>query len=365
MSLSATVTATTGTFPPMETVSLRSPAPGFYADPALLALPGIERNRAYVRGETGFPAFHFLTGARPTEASMGRSVFSLPATDWLTGSAPIIPGGVLAMLADAPLAGAIESVLPPTKVATTSEISVNLIAPAFPGPGNLVARASVIDVGSQLGFSQAEITDQHGRLVAHATSRCVIVTAPPSEGPQRQVDPDWDPESFVPPWQGEPVGTLYPDLDERAGLDIVRGWIAGELDRPPLSYLFGHRPISAEEGECVWEAPASPWWSSPGPFLYGGALALFAELAHAEAFHTLCTPGWMYANLDLKIQYLRPALPDSGPLTAHGRVTHRGRSIMVADVEVTNSEGKTVLHGTGSAAMIENGLRILYAQRRT
>lgn len=344
--------------------SHRRPAPGFYADPALLALPGIERNRRYVRGETGFPAFHFLTGAHPTEASMGRSTFAVPATDWLAGSVPIFPGGVLAMLADAPLATSIESVLPPGRVATTSEISLNLIAPAFPGPGNLVARASVIDVGSQIGFSQAEITDQRGRLVAHATSRCVIVDAPEVEGDQSQVDPDWRPEDFVPPWKAPIRGTLYPDLDQMSGLEAMQGWISGELDRPPLSYLLGQRPVAASDGEVSWQAPASPWWSSPGPFLYGGTLALFAEAAHASAFQTLCPPGTMYVNLDLKVQYVRPVFPDMRPITAHARITHRGRSINVATVEVVNADGKTVLHGTGSAAMLDTGLKTLYAQRR-
>ncbi len=349
-----------------RSISARRPVRGYFADPALLALPGIERNRMFVRGAIGFPAFHHLTGARPTEASMGRSTFVMPASGWLSASGEIIPGGVLALVADAPLAAAIESVLPPHKIAASSEISLNFIAPAFPGPGNLVARAEVIDAGSQLGFSQAEIIDQHGRLVAHATSRCVIVDAPHVESPgPRQVDPEWTDDGTPDPWTGEPLGMLYPELDQISGREALQRWVDGEWERPPLSYLLGHRPVEVGDGESVWKAPSSPWYSSPGPFLYGGVLTCLAEVAHAAAFHSLIPAGSMYANLDLKVQFVRPAFADSGDLTAIGQVTHRGRSIMVANVELQNAEGKTVLYGTGSAAVIPGGLKTLTAQRRS
>jgi uncharacterized protein (TIGR00369 family) len=348
-----------------ESVAERRPVRGHYLDPDLLALPGIERNRLFVRGGTGFPAIHHLTGTRPTETSMGRSTFVMPATGWLSASAEIIPGGVLALLADAPLAAAIESVLPPYKTAASSEISLNFIAPAFPGPGNLVAKAAVIDAGSQLGFSQAEIIDQHGRLVAHATSRCVIVDAPRIESSgSRQVDPDWVDDGSPDPWTEEPVGRIYPDLDQLSGREALQQWIDGKWERPPLSHLLGHHPVEVGDGETVWAAPSSPWFSSPGPFLYGGILTSLAEVAHAGAFHSLIPAGSMYANLDLKVQFVRPAFADSGALTAVGRVTHRGRSIMVANVEVHNADGKTILYGTGSAAVIEGGLKTLMAQRR-
>jgi uncharacterized protein (TIGR00369 family) len=146
-----------------DSIAGTGPVRGHFLDPDLAARSGMERARQYVRGATGLPAIHHLTGLRPTEASQGRSIFSIPATGWLANAAGIVPGGALAFLADAPLSAAIETVLGPNRVATTSELSLNFIAPAFPGEGNLVARAGLIDAGAILGFSAAEVTDQHGR----------------------------------------------------------------------------------------------------------------------------------------------------------------------------------------------------------
>ncbi len=101
---------------------------------------------------------------------MGRATFAMPASGWLVGPVGFMSAGPIAFLADAPLSLAIDSVLPAGKTSTTSEISLNLISPAFPGEGNLIARARVIDVSSRLGFSEVSVNDQHGRLIAHATS---------------------------------------------------------------------------------------------------------------------------------------------------------------------------------------------------
>ena len=71
----------------------------------------------------------------------------------------------------------------------------------------------------------------------------------------------------------------------------------------------------------------------------------------------------MCANLDLKIQYVRPVIADGSVLTARGVLTHRGRSVMIAGVEVQNADGRTVLHATGSADMLPEGMGALLAQR--
>jgi uncharacterized protein (TIGR00369 family) len=70
-------------------------------------------------------------------------------------------------------------------------------------------------------------------------------------------------------------------------------------------------------------------------------------------------PTQAYATLDLKIQYVRPVFPDDGVLTAAGKVVHCGRSIAIATVEVTNAAGKTVLYGTGSAAILPDGAALM------
>jgi uncharacterized protein (TIGR00369 family) len=147
------------------------------------------------------------------------------------------------------------------------------------------------------------------------------------------------------------------------GLEALQAWVAGQLPQPPIAALFGFFPVEAEEGRVTWVAPSSPWYSSPGPFLYGGALTLLAETAQAAAFQSMLGPGEIYANLDLKIQFLRPARAGTGALTAIAEVVHRGRSILVPTVRVEDPNGKAILLATGSAAVVPGGIPWLLAQR--
>jgi uncharacterized protein (TIGR00369 family) len=55
------------------------------------------------------------------------------------------------------------------------------------------------------------------------------------------------------------------------------------------------------------------------------------------------------APLDFKVNYLRPVFPDGKDLTASARILHRGRTLIVTAVEITNAEGKQVALATGSA----------------
>jgi uncharacterized protein (TIGR00369 family) len=80
----------------------------------------------------------------------------------------------------------------------------------------------------------------------------------------------------------------------------------------------------------------------------GGFTAMLAELAMTSAFFTTTDPGVAVAPLDLKVNLLRPVMPDMRDLTAVAEIVHRGRTISIANCRVTNADGKPVALATGS-----------------
>ena len=80
---------------------------------------------------------------------------------------------------------------------------------------------------------------------------------------------------------------------------------------------------------------------------------MLADTALSCAIIASTPAGTAVAAMDLKVNYLRPAPADGRDLRAHGRVRHVGRTIAVAESEVTNADGKTAALATGSA-MIRN-----------
>jgi uncharacterized protein (TIGR00369 family) len=75
---------------------------------------------------------------------------------------------------------------------------------------------------------------------------------------------------------------------------------------------------------------------------------MLADAALTGAIFTTAPPGTAIASLDLKVNYLRPVLPDDGELLASARVTHRGRRLAAAGSELAK-DGRRVALASGSA----------------
>lgn len=332
------------------------PVRGGYPDPLLFARPGLEQLRAFDRGLTAPPPIHHLTGMRPVEHGPGSSTFVMPASGWLLAPPGYVLPGALAILADGPLGSAIQTSLPPLTPYTTAELSMNYVRPVTADSGTLVARGRLIVAGRTLGLSDVLIEDGRGRVVAHGTSRCVIFP-PLGEAPGEPPDvpaPDLPEHDTPDPYLRPPQGDLVPQevWDRAGGLEVMRGHIEGTGGAPPIHLLTGMRPIEAAEGSCTFTMPATEWLNSPAGRLEGGAIAMLADASLSGAVQTTIPAGTSFAPLDLKVNFLRPVDATGGDLVARARITHRGRTIAVADAELEGPDGKRVAVATGTSMIL-------------
>lgn len=322
--------------------------------------PGLQTFRRYIRGELPAPPISRLAGMRPTEAGLGKATFTMPVTRWLEDGFGLYWGGVYALFADAPLASAIWTTLPPAKTVATSELSLSFVRPMSRRTANMVGRAETIHSGSQVGLSTIQITDHDGRLLAFGSTRCLISDvnvdanaqyAPPKLGPTDTPDPYLRP----PPEDG------YFSLEQVMNgvpIDLQRRSIAGEKIFP-VWRLTGYRPIAVEDGGITAVLPSSAWFSNGGPSIYGGLLAWAAEFTMGAAVYSTLSAGDVFATLDMHIRFTRPALVNSGDLKLSASVNHRGRLLRVSSCNVDNAEGKRVAMATSSALVVEGGVREL------
>jgi uncharacterized protein (TIGR00369 family) len=262
-------------------------------------------------------------------------------------------GGIIAFLADGPLGTAIVTVLPPLAYMTTSDLSLSFLQPGTLESGTLIGRARLIHGGRSVALSEVTIEDSLGRHLAHGTSRGFILTAPgappPPEDTPRQREYT-TPDPYLRPVAGAPVS--QDDWNRMTGLEVLRLCIDDRTYAPPIYHLTGVRPTQADEGTCTFVLPASPWLASPAPVLYGGAIAMLADAALSCAVMTINPAGSSFAPLDLKVNYLRPVLPDGSLMTARATLVHRGRSMAVATAEITNEEGKRIALASSSSMLL-------------
>ena len=335
------------------------PVRGRYAyleHPWLFALPPDEQMRPFIERSVPLPPIHHLTGLVPVDATPGRSTWSIPASPWWQSAAGLFPGGALAVVADAALGGAIYNVLPTGTVLATSELSLNFIRPATPASDRLVARARLIHSGSRQGLSDGLVEDVHGRLLAHATSRCVLRRLPfdppdpPDPLPSVEATEYETPDPYLRPVEGTVIS--QEEWDATPGLELVQSWLKEERATPPVCQLAGWRLVEVDEGTSTWSVRASEWFCTGFGTFYGGIIALLLDGGINSAVTTTLPPGASFGTLDLKVNFLRPVTPDGRELTARARVVHRGRTVAVTTAEVKDADGKLVAMATSSAMIL-------------
>jgi uncharacterized protein (TIGR00369 family) len=332
----------------------REPPRGGYPDPALLALSGRDRLKGWGRRQVAPPPLTRLTGARLVEVGSGTATAEMPASGWLLNSAGVIGGGALAMVADIAFGCSIETELPPATPYTTAELSLTFLRPARP-PGTLSAGGQAIQVGGSVALSEAFVIEEESeRLVAHGTSRCAVLPRldptpePPEEVPV--VEPDGDEASD--PYRRPPPDNAVIGQDvweSLSGAEILARQLRGELPAPPISRLTGVRPVEVGEGTATLVMPCTEWLTSPTRTVQGGVIAMLADMAMLIAVSTMTPAGTAIAGLDLKVNYLRPVLPDGRELTARASLIHAGRTLVIAQARLENADGKPVALATGSA----------------
>jgi uncharacterized protein (TIGR00369 family) len=335
----------------------REPPRGGFPNPALLVgLSGLDQLRQAVDGQLPRPPISYLTGMLATEVGAGSSVFTMPASGWLASPQGLLSGGVLAILADGPLGGAVQCTLPPATAYTTFELSLSLLRPVHPDGRTITARGRHIHGEGSLALSEVFVHDADERLLAHGTARCVIFP-PAHPRPASDLEMPHAPEPTVAsahPYQRPPQGEVLPDevWASTDGLAILTAHIAGDLPQPPVGHLTGLRPVQANEGEAVFALPATGWLCAPHGNLEGGAIALLADGALAAAVQTTIPAGCGHAPIDVKVTFLRPVPPDGSELVARARVNHRGSTVATASAEVVDAAGKKVALATGSAMIM-------------
>jgi uncharacterized protein (TIGR00369 family) len=126
----------------------------------------------------------------------------------------------------------------------------------------------------------------------------------------------------------------------------VRAIFGGELPPPPIAELLGFRGVEADPGRAVFEIEPGPQHYNPIGSVHGGVALTLLDSAMGCAVHTLLEPGVRYTTLEVKTNFVRAILADTGLVRCEGTVLHKGSRIATAEGKVTDSARRLLAHGT-------------------
>ncbi|MBF4766336.1 PaaI family thioesterase [Nocardioides agariphilus] len=135
---------------------------------------GLDFLQRMVAGELPGPPIASLLRMSLVSVSSGSAVFTLAPDESMYNPIGVVHGGIVCTLLDSALGCALHTTLPAGKGYTSVEIKVSYLKAVRSSSGRLTATGRVVRAGSRVGFTEGEVTDESGAVVATATSTLLV-----------------------------------------------------------------------------------------------------------------------------------------------------------------------------------------------
>jgi len=126
------------------------------------------------------PGVAKLIGFRLSAVGNGEAVVELDSGPQHYNPMGTVHGGVLCDIADAAMGVAFATTLDADQSFTTLELKINFLRPVW--ESMLQAKARVTSRGKTVGLIECDVTDADGRLMARASSTCLVLSGSMAQG---------------------------------------------------------------------------------------------------------------------------------------------------------------------------------------
>jgi uncharacterized protein (TIGR00369 family) len=144
----------------------------------LASMTGIDFIRAIFDGK--LPAPPIMQTIEPFDSTAEPGIVVMHSTPGFRHYNPIgsVHGGYAATLLDSVMGLAVHTMLPPGTGYTTLEFKISFIKGMTEDTGTVRSEGRTLNVGRRTATAEARITDGKGRLLAHATTTCLVFEIP-------------------------------------------------------------------------------------------------------------------------------------------------------------------------------------------
>ncbi|HET7197981.1 MAG TPA: PaaI family thioesterase [Burkholderiales bacterium] len=150
-------------------------------DPQALAaaarsMSGIDFLRAIRDGRLPQPPIAQLLGFRLVEVEPGLAVFEVTPGEQHYNPIGVVHGGLAMTLLDSAMGCCVQASLPAGIAYTTLEAKTNLVRAITHSTGRLRAIGKLVHLGKRVATAEGRLEDASGKLYAHATTTCMVIS---------------------------------------------------------------------------------------------------------------------------------------------------------------------------------------------
>ena len=146
------------------------------------------------------------------------------------------------------------------------------------------------------------------------------------------------------------------DDQQRAmsGLEFVEGLVNGTFPLNPMAETLGYDVVKVSKGCAVVAAEPEARHRNPFGTVHGGLAATLLDSCMGLAVLSMLDKGLAQTTLEFKVSLVRPITPQTGRVTAEGRVISCGRRVGTAECKLMDRDGRVLAHGTATCLVFEH-----------
>jgi uncharacterized protein (TIGR00369 family) len=134
---------------------------------------------------------------------------------------------------------------------------------------------------------------------------------------------------------------------------MLRGMLAGEIPRPPMSETLDFILVHVEPGLAIFQGHPRLAHYNPLGTVHGGWFATLLDSALGCAVQTTLPAGKAYTTMEFKVHLVRPLTEAVAVVRAEGRIVHAGRQVATAEARLVGPDGKLYAHGTTTCLVFD------------
>ncbi len=140
----------------------------------LAQLDGLGQLQAMVEGTAARPPIMDTLDFSDFRPELGRVVVEMRAQEFHYNPLGVVHGGVISAMLDTAAGCSVHSTLAVGEAYTSLDLTVKFLRAVTTESGMLRCEGRVLQRGRRTALAEAQLFDERGRLLAHATSSCMI-----------------------------------------------------------------------------------------------------------------------------------------------------------------------------------------------
>ncbi len=145
------------------------------------------------------------------------------------------------------------------------------------------------------------------------------------------------------------------DFESLKGHDWLLATARGDIPAPEVFEDMGLRLLEVEEGRVTCEMRLQSRHINVMDVAFGGTIAALADMSTGLAVVSITPEGFVAPTLEIKVNFVRPAVLAEPLLRAEGTVLSKGRTTVLAKTEIRDERNRLLAFATATFSLVPMG----------